>query len=224
MYSLYKVHWSCPYAIKKQWKARNFVPKPLWVPWAVSLWHKRSAMISTNKSPAWTKLDQWEWSTLPATNNTLSRRSVAKVLGEFSLKEHLFYAGIFFSMSLIVIFCFLLVNRDNSSSSSSSLSSAQLSYYDGGKRPETKLHVESIFAQIVCKLSNDKTISFISIRRICCDQWLFVKFLNVWLFTFQMMFVPAYQIPTMVGSIWQVSNLLQSDFHNFYIFFVFPTQ
>ena len=99
------------------------------------------------------------------TIKTLSRRSVAKVLGEFSLKEHLFYAGIFFSMSLIVIFCFLLVNRDNSSSSSSSLSSAQLSYYDGGIR----LACPEYFQQIVWKLSNDKTISFISIRRICCD-------------------------------------------------------
>ena len=68
---------------------------------------------------------------------------MAKVLGEFSLKEHLFYAGIFFSMSLIVIFCFLLVNRDNSSSSSS-LSSAQLSYYDGGK----KWHVDNILHKL----------------------------------------------------------------------------
>ena len=93
------------------------------------------------------------------------RRSLAKVLGEFSLKEHLFYAGIFFSMSLIVIFCFLLVNRDNSSSS---LSSAQLSYYDGGQTGY-KIACRGYFAQIVCKLSNDKTISFISIRRICCD-------------------------------------------------------
>ena len=109
---------------------------------------------------------RWEQSTDSSpTIKTLSRRSVAKVLGEFSLKEHLFYAGIFFSMSLIVIFCFLLVNRDNSSSSSSSLSSAQLSYYDGGIR----LACPGYFPQIVCKLSNDKTISFISIRRICCD-------------------------------------------------------
>ena len=65
-------------------------------------------------------------------------------------------------MSLIVIFCFLLVNRDNSSSSSSSssLSSAQLSYYDGGK---ARVACRQYFSQIiVCKLSNDKTISFIS--------------------------------------------------------------
>ena len=54
---------------------------------------------------------------------------MAKILGEFSLKEHLFYAGIFFSMSLIVIFCFLLVNRDNPSSGVSS----QLAVLDGGK-------------------------------------------------------------------------------------------
>ena len=109
---------------------------------------------------------RWELNTDSSpTNQTLSRRSVAKVLGEFSLKEHLFYAGIFFSMSLIVIFCFLLVNRENSSSS---LSSAQLSYYDGGQARD-KIACRGYFAQIVCKLSNDKTISFISIRRICCD-------------------------------------------------------
>ena len=132
-------------------------------------------MRLTNQSQASRELDQWEWTSLPPTNKTLSRRSVAKVLGEFSLKEHLFYAGIFFSMSLIVIFCFLLVNRDNSSSSS--LSSAQLSYYDGGKAGD-KIACREYFAQIVCKLSNDKTISFISIYQENL-LWLFVKFLNV---------------------------------------------
>ena len=47
------------------------------------------------------------------------RRNILKVLGEFSVREHVFYGAIFLSMTLIVMFCFLLVNRTSSSSSSS---------------------------------------------------------------------------------------------------------
>ena len=46
------------------------------------------------------------------------RRSVAKGLGEFSVREHVFYGAIFLSMTIIVMFCFLLVNRTQSNSSS----------------------------------------------------------------------------------------------------------
>ena len=46
------------------------------------------------------------------------RRSVAKVLGEFSVREHVFYGAIFLSMTIIVMFCFLLVNRTQSNTSS----------------------------------------------------------------------------------------------------------
>ena len=45
------------------------------------------------------------------------RRNILKVLGEFSVREHVFYGAIFLSMTLIVMFCFLLVNRTSSSSS-----------------------------------------------------------------------------------------------------------
>ena len=44
------------------------------------------------------------------------RRNILKVLGEFSVREHVFYGAIFLSMTLIVMFCFLLVNRTSSSS------------------------------------------------------------------------------------------------------------
>ena len=44
------------------------------------------------------------------------RRNIIKVLGEFSVREHVFYGAIFLSMTLIVMFCFLLVNRTSSSS------------------------------------------------------------------------------------------------------------
>ena len=59
------VHGSHPYAIKTQRKARNAPSMGLWVPWAVSLWHKSIATPwrqSTNKKP-WST-DQWEWRTL----------------------------------------------------------------------------------------------------------------------------------------------------------------
>ena len=46
------------------------------------------------------------------------RRSVAKLLGEFSVREHVFYGAIFLSMTIIVMFCFLLVNRTQSNTSS----------------------------------------------------------------------------------------------------------
>ena len=46
------------------------------------------------------------------------RRSVAKLLGEFSVREHVFYGAIFISMTVIVLFCFLLVNRTQSNTSS----------------------------------------------------------------------------------------------------------
>ena len=46
------------------------------------------------------------------------RRSVTKVLGEFSVREHVFYGAIFLSMTIIVMFCFLLVNRTQSNTSS----------------------------------------------------------------------------------------------------------
>ena len=32
-------------------------------------------------------------------------------MGEFTVREHVFYGAIFLSMTLIVLFCFLLVNR-----------------------------------------------------------------------------------------------------------------
>ena len=46
------------------------------------------------------------------------RRNILKVLGEFSVREHVFYGAIFLSMTIIVMFCFLLVNRTQSNSSS----------------------------------------------------------------------------------------------------------
>ena len=46
------------------------------------------------------------------------RRNIIKVLGEFSVREHVFYGAIFLSMTLIVMFCFLLVNRTQSNTSS----------------------------------------------------------------------------------------------------------
>ena len=43
---------------------------------------------------------------------------MTKVLGEFSVREHVFYGAIFLSMTVIVMFCFLLVNRTQSNTSS----------------------------------------------------------------------------------------------------------
>jgi len=73
-------------------------------------------------------------------------RSLVKILGltDFSIREHLFYAGIFVSMSIIVILCFVLVNTKttitNSNTSDSNMmltqqrqSVAQLTIFDSGK-------------------------------------------------------------------------------------------
>ena len=46
------------------------------------------------------------------------RRNITKILGEFSVREHVFYGAIFLSMTVIVMFCFLLVNRTQSATSS----------------------------------------------------------------------------------------------------------
>ena len=46
------------------------------------------------------------------------RGSLTKLLGEFSVREHVFYGAIFLSMTIIVMFCFLLVNRTQSNTSS----------------------------------------------------------------------------------------------------------
>ena len=46
------------------------------------------------------------------------RRSITKILGEFSVREHVFYGAIFLSMTVIVMFCFLLVNKTQSNTSS----------------------------------------------------------------------------------------------------------
>ena len=42
---------------------------------------------------------------------------VFQLLGAFSLRENVFYGVIFLSMTLIVLFCFLIVNRNNNTSS-----------------------------------------------------------------------------------------------------------
>ena len=39
------------------------------------------------------------------------RNGLFKVLGEFSLRENLYYGSIFFCMTLIVIVCFVVINN-----------------------------------------------------------------------------------------------------------------
>ena len=36
-----------------------------------------------------------------------------QLIGAFSLRENVFYGAIFLSMTIIVLFCFLFVNRTN---------------------------------------------------------------------------------------------------------------
>jgi len=45
------------------------------------------------------------------------RKHIFKLVGEFGLRENVYYGAIFLSMTLIVLFCFLIVNRTNHNSS-----------------------------------------------------------------------------------------------------------
>ena len=60
------------------------------------------------------------------------RNGVFKVLGEFSLRENLYYGSIFFCMTLIVIVCFVVINnRGGDDDSTSGLGSASQIFDDG---------------------------------------------------------------------------------------------
>ena len=61
------------------------------------------------------------------------RNGLFKVLGEFSLRENLYYGSIFFCMTLIVIVCFVVINNrgDGSDDMENGLGSASKVYDDG---------------------------------------------------------------------------------------------
>ena len=66
--------------------------------------------------------------------NKLSLRSgLFKVVGEFGLRENLYYGSIFICMTLIVIVCFLVINNRGGAGLSSLMSSGNAAAYDGGK-------------------------------------------------------------------------------------------
>ena len=51
---------------------------------------------------------KWHWGLRSKLN---LRNGLFKVLGEFSLRENLYYGSIFFCMTLIVIVCFVVINN-----------------------------------------------------------------------------------------------------------------
>ena len=62
------------------------------------------------------------------------RNGLFKVLGEFSLRENLYYGSIFFCMTLIVIVCFVVINnRGGTDDSTSDLGSSSKMFDDGKK-------------------------------------------------------------------------------------------
>ena len=68
--------------------------------------------------------------------NKLSfRNGLYKVLGEFSLRENLYYGSIFFCMTLIVIVCFVVINNRGGGDESMSVSGSASQMYDDGKNP-----------------------------------------------------------------------------------------
>ena len=72
-----------PYAMKHQQKARNAPSKRLWMPWAVSLWHKRAgtASLPIKIFHHYEAFDQWERSNVRAGPMTLSRPGLVTVCG-----------------------------------------------------------------------------------------------------------------------------------------------
>ena len=69
-------------------------------------------------------------SSLAAKINKLNVRSgLYKLVGEFGLRENLYYGSIFLCMTLIVIVCFLVINNR----SSDHLNGATAAMYDSGK-------------------------------------------------------------------------------------------
>ena len=66
--------------------------------------------------------------------NKLSVRSgLFKVVGEFGLRENLYYGSIFICMTLIVIVCFLVINNRGGAGLSGLMSGSNAAAYDGGK-------------------------------------------------------------------------------------------
>ena len=63
-----------------------------------------------------------------------------------SLREHLFYAGIFLSMTFIVILCLVLVNNNNNNSNNPSLSTAD--HQSGAQLAISATGEENIFKNI----------------------------------------------------------------------------
>ena len=62
------------------------------------------------------------------------RNGLFKVLGEFSLRENLYYGSIFFCMTLIVIVCFVVINnRGDGEDSATGIGGASKMYGDDGK-------------------------------------------------------------------------------------------
>ena len=55
------------------------------------------------------------------------------MVGEFGLRENLYYGSIFICMTLIVIVCFLVINNRGGAGLSSLMSSGNAAAYDGGK-------------------------------------------------------------------------------------------
>lgn len=67
--------------------------------------------------------------------NKLSVRSgLFKIVGEFGLRENLYYGSIFICMTLIVIVCFLVINN-RGGAGLSGLISGSAAAYDGGTFP-----------------------------------------------------------------------------------------
>ena len=66
--------------------------------------------------------------------NKLSLRSgLFKVVGEFGLRENLYYGSIFICMTLIVIVCFLVINNRGGAGLSGLMSGGSAAAYEGGK-------------------------------------------------------------------------------------------
>ena len=66
--------------------------------------------------------------------NKLNLRSgLFKVLGEFSLRENLYYGSIFFCMTLIVIVCFVVINNRGGGDDADGGSGSASAIYDVGK-------------------------------------------------------------------------------------------
>ena len=62
------------------------------------------------------------------------RNGLFKVLGEFSLRENLYYGSIFFCMTLIVIVCFVVINnRGGGGDDANGGSGSASAIYDVGK-------------------------------------------------------------------------------------------